>query len=334
MSVTRSPPSRSVASLLSVAPSCSETTNSHVAAAFTLDAIETRQHSRSAPALNDSNEGIEDHTSNITIRSKRKFEDEADGTEMRSFTSGMRGMIASFTLSMEQRFNTLQDSVNEIKFQNEEISRNLSFSSEKYDELLLRFKTLEEEKKEDRKFINFLEDKVESLERKSLLTSIEIRNIPKATANNDPLQHKLELCQLVKNLGNALQVNLSDSDIKDIYRNNPKKDNSSKITVEFTSTLTKDKIISAIKSYNRSKPKGQKLNSENLKMSGPIKPVYVSESLTYKMQSLFFLARQFAKDYDYNICWTARGVVYLRKTTAAPYIRILNSSDLDKLKVI
>lgn len=50
------------------------------------------------------------------------------------------------------------------------------------------------------------------------------------------------------------------------------------------------------------------------------------------MRRIFYLAREFAKENNYNYCWSSRGFVYLREKENAPFIRIMNESDLDQLK--
>ncbi|CAG9138719.1 unnamed protein product [Plutella xylostella] len=96
--------------------------------------------------------------------------------------------------------------------------------------------------------------------------------------------------------------------------------------------MKKEKFLNAIKMFNKNKPKGEKLNTGPLQIQGPRKPVYLSESLTFKTQKLFYMARELQKNCNYAFCWTSHGSVYLRKEENGPLIRVLNEADLEKLR--
>lgn len=124
----------------------------------------------------------------------------------------------------------------------------------------------------------------------------------------------------------------SESEIKDIYRTNSGKETSKPIIVEFTSVLKKEKVLKATKDFNKTRRKEEKLSSETLKLPGTRKPIFLSETLTFKAQKLFYLSREFAKVNGYTFCWTSRGYVYLRKAENMPTVRIDTTADLENLK--
>lgn len=93
----------------------------------------------------------------------------------------------------------------------------------------------------------------------------------------------------------------------------------------------KESILGAVKKLNKNKKNNEKLNSTHLNLSGPARPIFVSETLTYKTQKLYFLAREFSRLNNYDYCWTSKGMVYLRKSEDAPLIRINAEADLSKL---
>lgn len=97
---------------------------------------------------------------NITERKKRKFDDE--NTDIMVL---IKEMFVSFSREQEKRFQELKTS--------------MDLMSNKYDDFLSKINTLETEKKADKLLIKELEEKLETMERKTRCTGIEIRNIPK-----------------------------------------------------------------------------------------------------------------------------------------------------------
>lgn len=155
--------------------------------------------------------------------------------------------------------------------------------------------------------------------------------VPKVLKTGNKYEVKEDLCGLVKALSKSVKFEIIDSDIRDIYRVSSKKETNKPIIVELNSVILKDKLLQAVKVFNKTKPRDEKLNTRHLHVQGPAKPVFISESLTLKAQRLFFLAREFARDNDYAFCWTSKGYVYLRKAENMPLLR--SDRDEDLLKV-
>lgn len=252
----------------------------------------------------------------LAERKKRKHDGENE-----DFLS-VKQMFATLTKSMSE----LQSSVSVIKLQNTELTKSVEIISQKNDDFLKKIAMLEQERVEDKKRIYQLEDKLELLERKSRATGIEIRNIQKTNGES-----KDDLCSIAKTLGQTINMEIGKSDIKDIYRINSK-DTSQPIIVEFTSALTKEKLLKELKSFNKTKPKGDKLNTSHLGLTQPLKPVYVSETLTSRAQRLFYLARSHQKQYGYSFCWTLNGLVYLRKDENSTHLKISSEDCLESLR--
>lgn len=261
----------------------------------------------------DSEPNLHRVVANITERKKRKF----DGDD------------TCFMTSLKRTLDNLVQNVSCIKQQNAELTKSMELMSSKYDDFLFRIEALETKSREDKKYINLLEDKIESLERKARSSGIEIRNVPKV--NTDKPESKDDLCNLVQSMGESINIDIKASDIRDIYRI-PAKDSSKIIITEFTSVIMKENVLLAIKKFNKNKPKEQKLNTSHLKLKSSSNPIFVAETLSQKSQRLFYLARVFQKQHGYLFCWTSRGVIYLRKIDKGPLFAIHNEADLDKLK--
>jgi uncharacterized protein YoxC len=256
---------------------------------------------------------------NITMR-KRKREDDISRSEiLEMFSLLKKEQDEKFTALM----NKIQSGINTNTEQYKDITCSIDFLGQKYDDLLKKINALEDEKSADRKYINFLEHRIEQMDRSVRCSSIEIRNVPKNTNG----ETKENLRNIIINVGQALNVPLQPTEIRDVYRINTKKESNQPIVAELSSIFTRDKIIASVKTYNK-KYSTNKFSTSNLKVDGPAKPVYISENLTMATKKLFFQSREFAKANGFKYCWTSRGKIYLRKSDGASFIRVNHEKDL------
>jgi hypothetical protein len=109
-----------------------------------------------------------------------------------------------------------------------------------------------------------------------------------------------------------------------------KKESNQPIIVDFTTVTMKETVLTSVKTYNKLK-RENKLNTDDLKIDGQTKPVFVSELLIQTARRLFFLAREFSRYNGYKYCWTTHGKVFLRREEGAPSYRIDVEGDLKKL---
>lgn len=261
---------------------------------------------------------------NITMR-KRKGE----GCDVIS-RAEILGMFSKLQKQQDEKFsalmNRVQGGINTHTEQNKEISSSIEFLGQKYDEMVTRINTLEQEKSADRKYIQDLEIRMEQMERSLRSSSIEVRNVPKKDGET-----KEDLLNIIKKVGNALSVPVQAAEVRDVYRINTKSEKSQPIVAELSTVVLKDKIVMSVKSYNK-KYVTCKFSTSNLKLECPPKPIFVSESLTAQVKRLFFLAREFAKGNNFKYCWASRGKIYLRRSDGAPLVKINNGNDLENLK--
>lgn len=293
-----------------------------------LTAFQLSQHSASVPSLNTSAEETNsDFFSNITRRVKRKCNIvSADSNCNTANMDELKELIIKSISKQDAKFESLSSAMTSLLAQNEEIHKSVEFMSQKYDDLVTKLDTLQRENRDYKSQVATLETRIELLERNTKVSAVEIKNIPKSTnEKKDTLQ------SLVKNVGNVLEINIQDSDIRDIYRIKTKEGQSGPIIAEFSTVTKKDQLLKAARNYNKVN-KEQPLNTLHLHHPGPSMPIYMAESLTKKAKHLHYLARQFKKDYHYHSCWTSYGKIYLRKQDGAPAIHIATEEDLVKLK--
>lgn len=259
-------------------------------------------------------------SSNITTRVLKRPRD--DCSEIKEL---LTDMFATWKLDQDAKHNAMLDTLSEIKDQNMDIRSSMDFMSSKFDEMSQRITFLEEERKNNRHYIQSLETKVDTLERSLKMASIELRNIPQPDKET-----KSQLVDLIKNAGNALDITIQTSDIRDVYRTGAKPGVHKPVVVDLNSVIIKNQLIQAVKTFNKKKPK---FSTENLGIMGPPSPVYVSEYLPPKAKKLYHLARVFATTNDFTYCWTSYGKVYLRQRDGGQLYRIETEEDLKKINL-
>lgn len=295
---------------------------------FSSSVSNSMRHADSEPSLNAM--PIDDQTAGY----KRKHSGE-DDQEVRTSMAEIRMLFTASSYENDKKFECLRksleqsflQSINELKAQNEAITKSMELISDKYDEMTTHMKKVENEQKDQKRYIHLLEQKIELLERKNVSSSIEIRNIPKLNAS----ETKEDLIKTVKNISDVLKVPIDKMDIKDIYRTNTKIESNKPITLEFTRTTIKEDLLKSVKAFNKANRKEDKLNTSHLRIVGQPKPIYITESLTQKARKLFFLSREFARNNNFQFCWTAHGQVFLRKAEGAPQTRVESENVLSEL---
>ncbi|XP_073944742.1 uncharacterized protein [Choristoneura fumiferana] len=302
------------------------------------------QHYGSDPTLNMPHDtSNSDNLAYITKRVKRRIDIlPADSADNDSKMDELKALILESNRQSDAKYQSLTAAISTLITQNTEIQKSVEFMSKKYDEVLAQLNTLEHVNKQYKSQITSLESKLEILERNSKSSSLEIRNIPKSET-----EKKDSLFGLITSLGNALDLEINRSDIRDVFRMKTKEGSTGgapklfmrvnmdpstgPINVEFTTIAKKDGLVMACRNYNKIN-KLQPLNTTNINCTGPPRPIYIQDSLTRKAKHLHYLARAFKKTYQYHGCWTSYGKVYLRKYEGAPAIIIDSKEDLAKLK--
>lgn len=284
-------------------------------------------HYGSDPALNKSTdtEFSNSDSTNITRRVKRK-NDGPIGVNNDSIMSEMRDLLSVFCQKQDRKFDNLTTSLHSVQTQNSEILKSMEFMSQKYDDLIVKLDTLQQENKTFKAQIKSLEHQLELSEKKSRATSIEIRNFSKVQKEN-----KHSLSDTVKKIGAILKQPIQDIDIRDVYRLKSKSESHNSIVVEFNSVALKENLIKSTRTYNLSEGV-QPLNTSQVGLPGPAKPLYITEFLTTTAKHLHYLARKYKKTHEHCTCWTAYGKVYLRQGEGMPAVLINSEKDLADLK--
>ncbi|CAG4967199.1 unnamed protein product [Colias eurytheme] len=292
----------------------------------------------SAPQLNlNSEEGAFD--SNITLRcEKRRRLSGDEKNEFAIFKSEMHDMLLEMfnKLSNNQncRLDKLEKTISEldkniisVKNTNKDIEVSINFLSDKIEDLHDQIKVIKNESKNIDIRLNTIEDRMNNLERGNRKTSIEIRKLPKKVN-----ERKNDLFVNAEHLLNSLSLQSLYSNIRDVFRLPSRKEaHDSPVIVEFTDTQSKDKVLDAIKKFNK-KTGSPKINTNHFGFEGQPSPAFVSDYLTPVDRRMFYCAREFAKSESYAFCWMSNGRIYLRQKEGSPHILIKNEDQLRQIK--
>lgn len=265
----------------------------------------------------------------VSQRNKRCRDqlDDSMSNQMDDFKQEMRRLMTFFSASQANELKQVKTVLKEIQQTNNNIESSISFLAAQNEEFRQRIVELETQAKQDRNYITVLESKIEELQLESRKSSFEIKNVPKKLN-----EKKEDLIEMVGALSESLDFNITKTDIKDIYRVRPKSsDNKSPtIVVETSSTILKNDILKAAKSFNIKHK--SKLCAKHLGLkTQEDTPIFLSEHQTPKGERLHFLARDLAKSKNYKFCWTAYGKVYVRENEHSPIIMIRSESQVHQL---
>lgn len=259
---------------------------------------------------------------NVTLRRGYK---RSHDEEERSLKEEFAQLLSNYKTDQDEKFTAVLKLMSEIKEQNLEIRKSMEYMSNKYDDLLSKVSSLEEERKHNLKYIATLESKIENIERYSRSSSLIIKNV-----YGKEIETKSDLIDIIMKTVRTLNIPMNEADVRDIYRISAKSE-IKPILVDFTSVLQRDNLIQAVKRYNQVN-KNNRLSTFSLNMKGESKPIFFNEYLSTKAQKLFYEAREFAKINDYAFCWSQKGRIFIRRRQGEKAIRIEREEDLKSFK--
>lgn len=266
---------------------------------------------------------------------KRRCLSIGDDDDLSKFKNELKSMMENFITTQNIRFEKLEKHIMEVKRQNSEIKSTNSeiekctkFMSDQIQSIETKINDLETDRKKISLHITDLEDKIDIIQKKSIITCVEIRNIPKKSDET-----KEDLYEYINKLSSRLKLPECQGNLRDVYRipNKSEKSNST-LVVEFSNTLLKYKFLQANKKIYASSSIRLYNTDMGINQGGTKMPIYIGEHLTPKTRRLFFLARDLKRTLKYAHCWTSNGNIYLRKSDGAKYVMIKNESQLNELR--
>lgn len=218
----------------------------------------------------------------------------------------------------EKDYNTSFETLNTKLDENTEAIKNQSLKTDKYFEIIEELMT---ENKQLKQKIQKLEERIEEVEQYSRNNSLEIQGIP--------MEQNENVLNIVKEVGKALDLEISDSMVDACHRLGKKKevegedDKPPGIIVKFVRRMDKEEFI-------RKRRVKRTLSTRHI--NRPMdQPIYVNESLSPSRRRLLFMAREAKKDKNYQFLWVRNGKIFLRKEEKSAVKTVRNHEDLSKL---
>ncbi|CAG9098310.1 unnamed protein product [Plutella xylostella] len=200
---------------------------------------------------------------NIAQRSKRPRAECSPASDLSQFREEIKNMLAEWKSDQDNVLTKLVSELSDLKAQNVkiqksylEIEKSIEFMSSKYEEFFKQIIEFEKERKELKDYILNLETKIQDLQNKSRPSVLEIRNVPKK--DDETLQ---DLINVVCKVGKTVKMDISPTELRDIYRAPGKPDTNSAIIADFTSVITKSQYLSNVRQYNKERAPSEKLTS-------------------------------------------------------------------------
>jgi len=233
---------------------------------------------------------------------------------------------------IDERFLTIIDKLAQL----DEIQKSVSWLSECYDELNTKMESnqkqinsLDNDRKKTKencvKLSNELaqlKSNLDEMEQYIRRESLEIRGIP-VTQDEDT-------SEIVRKIGDLIDVDIEESDISVSHRLPPPKNNHFKqldpaIVVKFVRRDVRDQLYSARKHL-----RDKSTTDLGFERRAPRK-IYISESLTRSKHSLLNQCLKKKKELNYRFLWTHYGKILMRKNGSSSVITITSEKDFDKL---
>ncbi|KAH9371806.1 hypothetical protein HPB48_001405 [Haemaphysalis longicornis] len=202
-------------------------------------------------------------------------------------------------------FNKEFEKAKAERFELAKVNKELKASNEK----------LAEECRALKKQASQLEDRVTTSEQYSRNRNLEIKGVPLTEDEN--------ICEIVRQIGNALEVLIEEGESEVCHRV-PVKNPSAppNIVVQFNSRTKRDAVLK--------KAKKMRVSTEDLGFT-PTSPLYINEHRCPALKQLLGIAIARKKAKGWRSVWSCDGKILARKEESSPIVRIRNAQDVEKI---
>ncbi|CAH0713123.1 unnamed protein product, partial [Brenthis ino] len=195
-----------------------------------------------SPSVTDLYEmGMSTPPSYVFQRTKRSIDgiDDSIIKQLEEFKEEIRKMLCHYSEKQEKEMQYMTTTLKEIQQSNISIENSIAYLTAQNQELKAKVYQLENQSKEEKKYIKLLEDKIETIQMSNQKRNFVIKNVPKRTNETKEDLIEMTLC-LAKNI----DCPITKHDIKDIYRAHGKLN--TPIIVETGSTLIQKEVIKMV----------------------------------------------------------------------------------------
>uniref|UniRef100_A0A8D8SSS6 FP protein C-terminal domain-containing protein n=1 Tax=Cacopsylla melanoneura TaxID=428564 RepID=A0A8D8SSS6_9HEMI len=257
----------------------------------------TRAAKVPTPVVSSESEGEEDALEvKLEKTMKKLFND---------FKKEMKKDMRDFEVSLEFNNNKLDDLIKKMG----NMQNTINAMAEKQEKLEIENRSL-------RMKVNQMEISVDEMDQYSRIKNIQIDGVP-VTRDED-------LKEVVKTMGQKIEVNIKSEDIDAIHRI-PSRSNANPepIVVQFVTRQMKENVVK--------KSKEKRVCTDDLNMQCANKPVFVNEHLTRKRKNIMFEARKLKNEKNYKFLWSRNGKILIKKNETSITIQLNSLDDLAKI---
>lgn len=214
----------------------------------------------------------------------------------------------------EKGYNVAYEALNDKLEENTSVLKMQGEKMEKYFNLIEQLTT---ENKQLKEKLKVLEERLEDSEQYSRCNAVEIHGIPQEPNEN--------VVDLVKCVGKALDMNISDSMIDACHRLGKKQNgiNPPGLIVKFVRRLDKEEFL-------RKRRVKRTLSTRHMGRTDD-RPVYINESLSPARRKLLAMTRAVQKEKNYKFLWVRNGRIFVRREENARFVIVATQDDLSKL---
>ena len=212
-----------------------------------------------------------------------------------------------------------------------ENTKSLEFFSKRYDELILFQANATAELKQARSRLDELIAKIDAIghavdeiEEYSYKFNLKVVGLPEIK-EKESAEETSSLCvKLFREMG--AEVNIHDIDVAHRVPTREVHGGPKPIVCKFVRRLARTKVINLRNEFHNLRPANLGL-AEGVNLSN----VRIFDHLTPRMQSIFYEAKRFKTQHQYQFCWTKNFSVYLRKNAESRAVKIKHIDDLRQL---
>lgn len=248
---------------------------------------------------------------------KQYIEKKLDETFARLLSEIKRDLSAE-SCDTRSKIQELTESVNYMTDKCDALQKSLETEIKKVGDLELENKALKSQ-------VSYLSNRLDDFEQHSRDCNLDIQCVPERKSEN--------LREIVHQLTATVGYQLPDHELLNYHRVakfNQDSNRPRSIIVKLCSPLVRDKIIAAVKIFNKSHP-SDKLNSAHLGVGGKDNPVYVCEHLSPANKQLHAAARKTAKEKKFQFVWVRNGRIFMRKDANSKSFAVKDLDVLDHL---
>lgn len=235
--------------------------------------------------------------------------------DIKNSVNSIREELNTNTNRMEQKMNEVLMKMNEMQNKHEEMKIKQDEMAKENEELK---KTISELKE------NY-DQKIDSLENRTRMSNIEIRNMPE-TQGEDVLT-------IVQEIGRVIGISdIKEGDIQVAHRvdSRNRERGNRPIIAHLASRYLRNKWLQNFKNYRKA---NNGLTANKINNNLPDALIYLNEHLTVKMKILLNKAKEFAKTKNIKYVWTKDAFILMKKDDSDRHVKKISSEkELDNYK--